>query len=53
MTCRVYDYDRTIDFCARALRFMLIEDIPEGPDKRWVRAVLVGGVTESRYHLPS
>lgn len=35
-TFLVRDYDEAIKFFTEALRFNLVEDIPQGPDKRWV-----------------
>jgi catechol 2,3-dioxygenase-like lactoylglutathione lyase family enzyme len=32
----VDDYDRAIDYYTKVLGFTLLEDIPEGQDKRWV-----------------
>ena len=36
VTFLVRDYDEAIKFFIDALRFELVEDIPQGPDKRWV-----------------
>lgn len=33
----VDDYDRAIEFFVGALGFVVLEDTPMGPDKRWVR----------------
>ena len=33
----VRDYDEAIDYYTRVLGFELIEDVPRGPGKRWVR----------------
>ena len=33
----VHDYDEAIAFFTRALRFTLLEDVPQGEGKRWVR----------------
>ncbi|MDF3983456.1 VOC family protein [Luteibacter sp. PPL201] len=36
ITFLVHDYDEAIAFFTRALRFDLIEDVPQGDGKRWV-----------------
>ena len=38
----VRDYDEAIAFFTRALRFSLLEDIPLGDGKRWVRVAPAG-----------
>ncbi|MCY1125256.1 VOC family protein [Frigidibacter sp. RF13] len=39
----VPDYDQAIDFYVGRLGFRLIEDIRQGPDKRWVTVAPEGG----------
>ncbi|OYU98219.1 MAG: extradiol dioxygenase [Burkholderiales bacterium PBB5] len=39
----VHDYDAAIGFFTQALRFRLVEDTPQGPDKRWVVVAPPGG----------
>ncbi|UPG94969.1 VOC family protein [Luteibacter aegosomatissinici] len=36
LTFLVHDYDEAIAFFTKALRFDLVEDTPQGNDKRWV-----------------
>jgi catechol 2,3-dioxygenase-like lactoylglutathione lyase family enzyme len=36
ITFLVHDYDEAIAFFTRALGFTLVEDTPQGADKRWV-----------------
>lgn len=40
----VRDYDESISFFTRALRFELLEDSPLGDGKRWVRLAPPGGL---------
>lgn len=58
----VHDYDEAISFFTGALGFTLVEDTPQGPDKRWVtvaprgsegtRLLLARAVTdEQRAHV--
>jgi catechol 2,3-dioxygenase-like lactoylglutathione lyase family enzyme len=47
MTLVVRDYDEAIDFFTQALRFTLIEDVPLGEGKRWVRVAPVGSTGAS------
>lgn len=39
----VREYDEAIRFFTQALRFELLEDLPVGNDKRWVRVAPPGG----------
>lgn len=39
----VPDYDAAIDFYVDKLGFRLIEDVPQGPGKRWVTVAPPGG----------
>ena len=39
----VHDYDTAIAFFTQALRFSLVEDRTQGPDKRWVVVAPPGG----------
>jgi catechol 2,3-dioxygenase-like lactoylglutathione lyase family enzyme len=39
----VRDYDEAIEFFTGALQFKLVQDLPLGPDKRWVLVSPEGG----------
>lgn len=41
----VPDYDAAIDFYVGKLGFRLIEDVPQGPDKRWVTVAPPGATS--------
>jgi catechol 2,3-dioxygenase-like lactoylglutathione lyase family enzyme len=42
LTLLVRDYDETIAFFTQILQFVLIEDTPLSPEKRWVRVAPAG-----------
>jgi catechol 2,3-dioxygenase-like lactoylglutathione lyase family enzyme len=43
----VRDYDEAIEFYTRRLGFELVEDTPQGGEKRWVRVAPPGGTGTS------